>query len=293
MIPPVPAPAPAPPPALVRCAERLSALDHYLGFATTMPTGAGWTDLCSPNAATEVDRWLDAALAADGGVRAADEVGASIGGVIAEAVTAPVVGCWELEGLGIDLRHASLAVRRHPDGWVEATALTATRLLVAGAAHRDAAGPGSEAVTAADLIDRVAAGLHDTLGPLLDVVRARTPFGRRGLWGGVSDTVMSRALWVRRAAGGDRQAVEATWDRVSALLDALDRRLPHTLARPRPYLVDATLGSTLMPVRAVCCLYYKALHDDAEYCSTCPLIDDSDRALRLSSWLDEELSAPA
>jgi hypothetical protein len=131
------------------------------------------------------------------------------------------------------------------------------------------------------------------LTPLVDAVRARTPVGRRGLWGRVVDVFAS--------VGPSYEHVEV--DRRTADLQAFRRAAAGTVLDQPIELVDiARPEGTRRMVRTVaCCFAYKAdSHDDdeheqrpwdggewARYCMSCPLIPVEETILRANYWLDQ------
>lgn len=175
-----------------------------------------------------------------------------------------------------------LWVREHDEGWFDRVAFERPGVLVARAdAH--AGHPDATVLDDDELISELARGLATRLEPVLDVVRGLTPFGRRGLWGGVADELASAALWAARASGGDP---EAAWRTAVAITDAVAADVPWLRTRPSCFPV----GETMWAVRGTCCLFHKTQPQPPDpsgesYCTTCPFRDEDSRRQRLTAHL--------
>ena len=149
----------------------------------------------------------------------------------------------------------------------------------------------------AGLRDAAVRSLLDVFGPLVPAVRARAPFGVRGMWGTLADHLAEVAL---RRAREQRRDQAVAWAAVESLLDALAAREPLLRARPRPHPVDGPAGAALFATKGTCCLIYKAAGPgparaliDAAACTSCPLRSEADRHARLSAHLSRQAGGGA
>ncbi|HKH05237.1 MAG TPA: hypothetical protein VKA65_08735 [Acidimicrobiales bacterium] len=147
------------------------------------------------------------------------------------------------------------------------------------------------------LRDAAVRSLLDVFGPLVPAVRARAPFGVRGMWGTLADHQAEVAL---RRAREQRRDQAVAWAAVESLLDALAAREPLLRARPRPHPVDGPAGAALFAAKGTCCLIYKAAGPgparaliDAAACTSCPLRSEADRHARLSAHLSRQAGGGA
>jgi len=251
-------------------ADRLRDLDEDGGFEVAPGANGGWVPLDRVERAGHLDGWL-AAFTATHGRRAV--AGSTVGGELAGAVVGPAVAAIVLDGRCPDPAVDNLAVWPDEEGYLRRRAVLGRRLAVLPG--DPAAGqPHSEVVADEPALDewwarRTAA----SLAPLLAAVRARAPFGVRGLWGGASDEVTRTAIRVAQLAG---RAPDVAWARALRLVDALARHAPVALTRARPFPVSHPGGVRLFQVCGVCCLYHRSALGEG-YCTTCPLRDDESR----------------
>ena len=147
------------------------------------------------------------------------------------------------------------------------------------------------------LRDAAVRSLLDVFGPLVPAVRARAPFGVRGMWGTLADHQAEVAL---RRAREQRRDQAVAWAAVESLLDALAAREPLLRARPRPHPVDGPARAALFATKGTCCLIYKAAGPgparaliDAAACTSCPLRSEADRHARLSAHLSRQAGGGA
>jgi hypothetical protein len=218
---------------LAQTAGRLAALDEYLAAEVTADPGGGdWYRLDAVVADGHLDRWLAALVAQKRGK--GDLAGSYLGTWLAETVVTVPVAALVLEQRAPDVTAGNVLVHRHSEGWFDRIALGSPVVgLLPGdphAGHPDAVVLDDEAA----LWDWYAVRLLATLGPLLGAVRARTPYGLRGLWGAVADGLCGTALRVARLAGDDGRAA---WRVGEALADHVARRIPQLRTRPRPFPV--------------------------------------------------------
>jgi hypothetical protein len=280
---------------LTATAARLRAL--VPGFPDTYDlvprseTGSGWFRLD----AVPVAVWCAEARERGNPRRLASVAAMAVGGALAHAVLARVTAALALDTRAWDL--AALTVHRaqaghidrvaaRPPAWVVAgdpAALAAPRC--AAGAEGAAAGPGSVRVfpDEAALLDAVAAAAVGTLAPLLREVRAATRFGLVPLWNAAGDAVRLTAEMAPRYAGRAPRPGLAT--------DLLDALIAHG-APIRGRGEDQPLPGRpeRVPVRAACCLAYRADPPVARpadaLCTTCPLLPAPERARRYAAWLD-------
>ncbi len=263
---------------------RLRQLDEYLEAEVGPPEGAGWYSLDTVVSGGHLDSWLEDLARDHDGQR--DVAGAYLGSGLAGAVVTVPVSALVAERRVPHLR-AGLWLHRHNEGWFDRVAYTSTEVDVL-ADDPEAGHP--HAVVVADqatLAERFAQCLVETLTPLLEAVRRRTPYGLRGLWGGVADEVTGTALRAARQTNTDGWAA---WALSQAVLDHVAASQIH-LRRPRPFPVSWSGGEALFQVKGTCCLYYKThdgpLDPDGDsYCTTCPFRDDDNRLSRLRHQLE-------
>jgi len=268
---------------------RLSAAAEHLGFGVGPPPGEGWVGLDDVVASGLLGRMAAGLLASEGrGDVAASYLGSHLAG--------PMVGA-TVGALMTDLRcpdpaPANVAVHLHADGWFDGLHFLEPRAAVLS--DDPAAGePGTVVVhDLGALRDWWAEQLTASLAPLLDAVRQRLPYGRRGLWGAVADRAGAAALTVARSFGRPGAVV---WAEVVELLDALAAHAPVRFNRPGPFPVTAPSGrEAWFAVKGTCCLYYLTVANPDPcgdgYCSTCPFTDPGHRHRKLAEWLDEQES---
>jgi hypothetical protein len=197
---------------------------------------------------------------------------------IAGVVAGPLIGTYLLERRVPLLDPDTAHVRT--DRALEFSRLaTGTTRFAALASDIDAGHPDMHVVTHDVLIDTVVESLDRLVAPLLTALRPLAPFGRRGLWGLIADSVGGGALASARETGADHRPA---WAEATEILDRLqDRGLP-VANRPRPLVVTCDGHEIPFNIRGTCCLRYKADeprdHHDPEfggYCHSCPLIDDA------------------
>ena len=131
-------------------------------------------------------------------------------------------------------------------------------------------------------------------GPVAEAVRARAPFGRRGMWGTLADHVAEVAVRRARDRRGD---VDAAWADAGRLVDALAERAPTPLNRPLPLTVPTGGGPETVVTKGTCCLIYKAGAAPRDRgaanrqilraaCTSCPLRSGADRTRRFAAYLE-------
>ena len=283
---------------------RLDRTSGWRRFTVDAPVAAGGTP--SPGGWVGLDRLLaddralDSWYATELGATARghrDLAGALIGYRLAGSLAELVVGTLLDQRRSLPLAPRSIGLRFGGAARLDALSVSAP-LVVLAPDDPDAGAAGASVVDAAD----VAGGLRDAavealvavFAPVAEAVRARAPFGRRGLWGTLTDHVAEVAVRRARERGGD---VDAAWEAASALLDDLVTRRPDARTRPRRQVVASRRGPQVVVAKGTCCLVYKAgapvddrgaaagrIGPDA--CTSCPLRPESERARRFTAWLD-------
>jgi hypothetical protein len=267
----------------------LDATDPHCRCVAGEPDGGDWHRLdAALSDGALLDQWYRHILEGEAQGRrdvAGSYLASWLGGVVAEPVTAALVGdrrTWPL-------RAGALAVHRHDGGWFDGLAVLApTVRVLPGDADRHH--PDVEVV---DGCDRLRSLLADELVALVEPihaeVRRRAPFGTAGMWGGLADEIAGGVLWRAHRSGGD--ALTA-WLEASALLDAVADRVPRLRARPRLEPIEWSGGTAYFSVKGTCCLFYKAFEGTPDvrgdgYCTSCPLRPDDWRRARWSSWMEQ------
>lgn len=115
----------------------------------------------------------------------------------------------------------------------------------------------------------------DHLTPLVTAVRARSSFGKPGMWALAADYTASAFTWV-----GGLWGDEAGGASEARLFSAP----PSPLHRQRGFIrVEQSGLSYQMLERTSCCLYYKV--EGGSYCSNCPHRPEAERVKLIKSWL--------
>lgn len=189
--------------------ERLAGIDPWFAAQVGRPAGEGWFSFDDLAVEGRLSDWVDELAARHDGHR--DVAGSYLGGWLAGAAVIVPTAALILERR-LPVPSGPLWVHRHVDGWFDRVAFEHPHVIVtdgdAAADHPDAL-----AVSEQELLATHARGLVERLAPVLDAVRARAPFGRRGLWGAVTDEVASAALWAARAAAAD---IDSAWRSVQS-----------------------------------------------------------------------------
>jgi hypothetical protein len=264
---------------------------------TTDAVGEDWVVLADRLAdPAGLDAWYGAELAGTGrGHR--DLAGALIvyrfAGSLAELVVGPLLE----QQRAVVLAPERLSLRLAPNARIEALSVNRPEVAVLPS-DPDAGGPGTRVVADAAALRTVAVdGMLAVFTPLAEAVRARAPFGRRGMWGTLADHLADVALRRDRDRGRDGQAA---WALATALIDELAARQPLLRARPQRHEVSCAAGSALFSTKGTCCLIYKTNMPtaagsggrvdarpwiDADACTSCPLRPVDDREQRLVRYL--------
>jgi FhuF-like iron-sulfur protein len=137
-------------------------------------------------------------------------------------------------------------------------------------AHPDAAVVADEA----ELLARLNASLTAQLDPLVESLNELARRPRRALWRGATDRLVGAFLWAGDAVGAA--------ERGRLLAQRAVAIAPPLQGRARTQLVQlAGCDAELVQVRDGCCLYYRV--PGGERCSSCPLVCDSQRGVRLAA----------
>lgn len=246
--------------------------------------GPGWFRLSERLADPGgLDAWVEAEVA--GPAAGHRDVAGSLvtyrfAGSLAELVVGPLLD----QRRAMTLRPAAVSVLLGPDGArLDGVAVDDLDVAVLPT-DPDAGRPGTAVVDDVAGLRAVAVeAMVATYGPLVEAVRARAPFGRRGMWGALADHLAEVAL---RRAREQRRDAAATWAEVEALLDDLAAREPLLVVRPRHQEVVTPAGSGLFAAKGTCCLIYKPAGSvAAAACTSCPLRRPADRADAFARYL--------
>ena len=266
----------------------MRALSPFFAFSIGEPDGPGWHELSGASMAAAIPAWVDQ-HARRGHSR--DEIGITLSSALIGPALQAAVVAYVGERRGIDIAPANLAIHRNHAGWFDRVAVLHPCLAVttsdAAAGHPDVVVLPDLAGLREWLADRIVA-LADSV---LSVMHGCVPLGLRGLWSNIGDMLTEDALWAGREAHLSPAAMDALWEDGVVLLEAVARRAPALLNRPRPFPVHGAHRSTLMQVRGTCCLYFKAPGSAAPdgslgYCRSCPLITDEERTPGLVAFVD-------
>lgn len=273
---------------LAETLERLAAVDSWFDGHIGQPEGDGWYRFSDAAADDRIAGWVNDLAAHHDGHR--DVAGSYLGSWLAGAAIIVPTAALVLERRLPDPA-GELWFHRHHEGWFDQVAFEASRVYVtptdSAAAH-----PYAVAVDEGDQTRLFGRGLVARLAPVLEAVRASTPFGRSGLWGGVADGLASVALWAARA--GCTDATDA-WRVAEAVTDTVAEETRWLRARPRPFPVTTSGGTAAFSVKGTCCLYYKTQPRPSDpcgdsYCNTCPFRDNDSRHERLVAYLADTSS---
>ena len=272
---------------------RLARSSGWRRFAVAAD-GPGWVRLdrrlADPPA---LDAWVESELRATAGGHR-DLAGALIVYRLAGHLAELVVGCLLDQRRALPLTPATVALRFGDAVRLDEMAVT-NRSVSVLADDPEAGAPGAVVVSSDEALRAVAAdGVVATFGPVAEAVRARAPFGLRGMWGTVADHVAEVAV---RRARDQRLDVDAAMTGAEHLLDALATRVPTPWTRPRRQVVDTARGPQTVVTKGTCCLIYKAGADPGDRgaaarhiapaaCTSCPLRSEADRARRFAAYLE-------
>lgn len=243
---------------------RIDAACSWLSLVTGPPGDGAWFRLDQLEADGDLDRLCDAIRAQTGGIRGA-EAAAVVSGttyllswlllcgpVLGQRRPAPTAGeLW----VGLD-----------PDGG------RLGRLAIAPTVGWHDVGSGPGAVDHRE----TTATLVGVLEPLVEGLARRRLLGRRALWGSIADAVAYQALAVTSGGGGCSESG-------MALGEQLLSRLPGRVEPPEWLTVWRGRREETLRLKQACCLAYR--QEGHGWCTTCPLADETTRAVQLEQWL--------
>lgn len=279
-------------PPLAGTFDRLRRYDELFRAETGRPVGDEWLPLDSLS-----DDALDELFAAAnrGERRHCNYLGASVAAALVDILTSTAMPPLLVERRLPDVAPSNLIVRlHHSEFWFQGVAVD-TPVCWALPTDPEVDHPSVTAVTGvADLHSRFAAVLVDTAADWFAAVRARAPFGLRGMWGQLADDLCGSALWTAREAGLDQRTA---WKEAQAIIDLVAAVVPELRVRPRLFSVQWSGGETLWQVKGTCCLWYTTFAEPDTcgdgYCNTCPLRPDHIRHARLADWLEADAATAA
>lgn len=274
-------------PPLAETFERLRPHEDLCRAVIGRPDAEGWLRLDATTGAG-----MDGLFAAAqrGEQRRPDYVGASVAAALVDVLTSTAIPPLLVERRLPDVSAANLSVRLHDAQlWFEQVALDEpTCWALPG--DRDFQHPTVEPVADLDELHRRLAGvLVERATRWFDDVRARAPFGRRGMWGQLADDVCGSALWTAREVGLDPRAA---WAEANAIIDVVAAAVPELRVRPRLFPVQWSGGESIWQVKGTCCLWYTTAAEPDTlgdgFCTSCPLRPDDIRHDRLVEWLETQ-----
>jgi len=271
--------------------QRLRAFDELCRANIDVHRADGWLHLSDVP-----ERGLDELFAAviRPGPRRRDYAGATVAATLVDALVSTALPPLLLERRLPDVSPANVSVLLHETEWWF-TQVSLHEPLCWVLPSDDAAADSSVCVVAevAVLHRRLAVTLADAVTPWFDAIRARAPFGRRGMWGQLADDLCGSALWTARASGLDPNAA---WREANAILDHVGEAFAELRVRPRRFPVRWSGGESLWQVKGTCCLWYTTADDhsdDDAFCTSCPLRPDDVRHERLRDWLETNAASEA
>jgi ferric iron reductase protein FhuF len=192
-------------------------------------------------------------------------------------VACVTIGAYLIDHRLPDLAPANVALHIDDQGQGDRIALRSGRFWTTTA---DAAADHSDALIdpAADIdLTRVRRELERHFEPVIDVIRANAPFGKRAMWLSLADNVAWCLLEFGRRLDrpGDRGA------EIDELLQAPGSRLR---GGTRLISIEARGSTHEFVGRGSCCLSYKL--PETEPCATCPLLKPRQQSERLRRYVE-------
>lgn len=260
---------------LAQTLERVGELNEYLNVRLGAPSGEGWVP--ASELAYEDSPHLDPFLERVGAEHETEDrsvMASFFFGYYNWQVAAPAIISYLTESRVPDVSATNLALHVNEAGRVDDLAVLEEKF---AALPDDPASkrPGATVVDDGDalrryFLDRLIEG-H--LAPLVELLRTRTPLGRRALWAAVADRCASTVIWLTRQLGKE--------DLCPGEVEALVGEPPLEGKTGVMYVEHA--GRTEMFLRrGSCCFYYKLAR---EHCATCPLLPLEERERRLREHL--------
>ena len=268
--------------------HRVASSDDVLRMVAGRPDGEGWVCLADADDAAIFDGWFDRIRATIPNGRA-DVAGSYLASFLAGAIATPLVRALVEQDRAWRTTADTTWVHAHDDGWIDGVAIGATVLVLPAdpAAGRDDV----DVVAGVEELRTLAIEhLVSVVDPLFAEVRARAPYGLRGMWGALADSMASDLTWVAHVEGRD---VVAAWQSVQPALECLAAAAPRPLTRPTFERIEVDGDVAHLSIRGTCCLYYQSQREGApiDYCSSCPMGSQATQRLRRQDWLGREVAA--
>jgi len=288
---------------------RLDAADEdctYVGGDPGDADGTGWCRLDEAlGDGRVIDDWLQSLLEGEGNWWG-DVSGALLAYYLPYVIADSVVKAFVAERRVWPLEADLLAVRRCSEGSFDGIAVRTTRVRVLpgdpDAGHPDVEVVADEAALRAVLVEE----LVPLVAVIFAAVRARAPYGIRGMWGNLADGISLSALWQVGKNGTEADA-GAAFASGLALIAELASRVSLSKMRPRLAPVPWSGGTGWIAIKTTCCLLYKSRAgvgpeagrrgvtvdfevdpEDAGYCPLCPFLDDGEHPPASAYWLEKE-----
>lgn len=264
---------------LASTVEGISAINDYLNVQLGPPAGEGWiaaTDLVadgSPRREELQARIQTRHKTTDRHFVAMTFFGASIWQVVVAGIAS------YLTTLRVpELKPANVALHWNADGWGDTLALVEGRFAALpddpAAGHPDVTVVADRNALRAYFVEHI---VRDYVPPLIDLVSATSPLGKRALWGVVADRCVGTLIWLAKELNQTAICL--------AEVDALHQTAPFT-GKSGILTVEHGTHQELFLKRNSCCLSYKV--PEQIYCSTCPLLPLEDRIQRLQAYVAKD-----
>jgi hypothetical protein len=270
--------------ALAETGARLAAVDEHLGFVVGEPAEPSWIRLDHVVSDGWVDRYAQMLVDREG---RRDVAGSYLGARLVGPLGLRTVGAICLSRRAPDPALDGVHVHRNAECGFDGVAF-ARPVMAVLPTDPVAGSPGAHVVDDLDdLVDWWAQRLVAAATPLIESIRARLPFGRRCLWGGLADRIAFPPLALARRTGGDGPAA---WAEATRLIDALARHAPMRFARPKPFMVDWAGSEAWFSIKGTCCLRYRTAPGPdpcgANHCNSCPILSDAQHLTRWQAHLE-------
>jgi ferric iron reductase protein FhuF len=261
---------------------------HLYAVTVGVPAEAGWAGLARAIAGGTITSWYAAALRRESAAGLASVAAVSVVSMLAHAVLGRLTAALVLDRRAHDVSAENLAVHLDADGYVDQVASRSPTVHVL---PDDTAAGDPQALVHPDLtalLTESAAQALTTVTPIIAQVHATSRFGIVPSWNVVADSVLSTATLVPLYLGGDELAGRAIG---MALLDTLVAHGAPIRTRGSSRVLTRGRDTYWLPVRGSCCFFYKTGPDvetpGDEYCTTCPLLDETARTRRFRALLEQ------
>lgn len=268
---------------------QLPSSDDSLEIIAGPPGDPGWVLLADALASPALlDGWFDQVRRAIPS-RRDDVTGSYLASFVTGSIATPLARAIVGQRRGWRLTPDATWVRVHDEGWTDGVAISAHVLVLAddpAAGRTDVEVVASIEALTTTAMEHLAA----LVTPLFAEVRARAPYGLRGMWGALADAMAADLTWCAHVDG--RDVVDA-WRLAQPLVDALARAAPMPLTRPTFEPVESDGHTAHLTIRGTCCLFYQsgAKDEPVDYCSSCPMGNEATRQHRQQQWLQRHLAA--